>query len=173
MLYLLDSSVLITAHHSYYPIDTVPEYWEWLAHMGQKGYVKMPYEIYEEVKEGPDDKEKDLLFAWLQEDANKVALLLEASIDPVLVQRVISDGYASDLTDDEVDQIGRDPFLVAYAMSGESRCVVTVETSAPKKQRQNRKLPDVCAAFAQRWCNPFDFNRALGFSTQWKRNNGN
>ena len=34
MLYLLDASVLITAYNSYYPIDRVPEYWEWLVHMG-------------------------------------------------------------------------------------------------------------------------------------------
>ena len=67
MLYLLDASVLITANNLYYPIDGVPEYWEWLAHMGDLGHVKMPFEIFEEVKDGPDNGEKDLLFAWLQE----------------------------------------------------------------------------------------------------------
>ena len=30
MLYLLDANVLITANNLYYPIDSVPEYWEWL-----------------------------------------------------------------------------------------------------------------------------------------------
>lgn len=172
MLYLLDASVLITANHSYYPIDGVPEYWEWLAHVGQLGHVKMPFEIFDEVKDGPDDSEKDLLFAWLQEDANKKALLLGDAVDPELVQKVMSEGYAADLTDDEVEQIGRDPFLVAYALSSTNRCVVTVETSAPKKQRQNRKLPDVCNTFKQVWCNPFEFNRALGFRTQWKQDIG-
>lgn len=173
MLYLLDASVLITANHSYYPIDGVPEYWEWLAYVGQQGRVKMPFEIFDEVKDGPDDSKKDLLYAWLQEDANKKALLLGDDVDPKLVQKVISEGYAADLTDDEVEQIGRDPFLVAHALSSTDRCVVTVETSAPKKQRQNRKLPDVCNTFKQGWCNPFEFNRALGFRTQWKQNVNN
>lgn len=172
MLYLLDASVLITAHNSYYPIDGVPEYWEWLTYMSQQGHVKMPFEIFEEVKDGPADADKDLLFAWLQEDVNKKALLLPDTVDPALVQKVIAEGYAADLTDDEVEQIGRDPFLIAYALSDKVRCVVTVETSAPKKQRQNRKLPDVCKTFGQSWCNPFEFNRALGFRTQWKQSIG-
>ena len=169
MLYLLDASVLITAHNSYYPVDGVPEYWEWLAYMGEQGRVKMPFEIFEEVRDGPEDAEKDLLFAWLQEDVNKNALLLADSVDPGLVQMVTVKGYAPDLTDDEVDQIGRDPFLIAYALSGKDRCVVTVEVSSPKKQRQNRRLPDVCNSLGQVWCNPFEFNRKLGFRTQWKQ----
>lgn len=168
MLYLADANVLITANNLYYPIDRVPEYWEWLAYMGSQGHVKMPFEIFEEVKDGPEDAEKDLLFAWLQEDANKKALLLDEKVDPLLLQRVIADGYAPDLTDDEVEQIGRDPFLIAYCMVSKSRCVVTVETSAPRKQRQNRKVPDVCKVMGANYCNPFEFNRALGFRTRWK-----
>lgn len=170
MIYLADANVLITANNFYYPIDRVPEYWEWLAYMGSQGHVKMPFEIFEEVKDGPDDAEKDLLFAWLREDTNKEALLLDERVDPLLVQKVIAEGYAPDLTDDEVEQIGRDPFLIAYALAGKDRCVVTVETSAPKKQRQNRKVPDVCKSMGATSCNPFEFNRELGFRTQWKRN---
>ena len=58
MLYLLDASVLITANAQYYPVDRIPEYWEWLQHMGEEGYVKLPIEIFKEIKDGP--KEKDL-----------------------------------------------------------------------------------------------------------------
>lgn len=172
MLYLLDASVLITAHNHYYPVDGVPEYWEWLVYMGQQGKVKIPYEIFEEVKEGPADADKDLLFAWLHDDVTKAALLLPDTVDPALVQMVLEKGYAENLTDDQIDQIGRDPFLIAHAMSEPDRCVVTVETSEPKKQRQNRKIPDVCKGFDQACCNPFAFNRALGFRTQWKQDLG-
>ena len=168
MRYLADANVLITANNLYYPIDRVPEYWEWLAYMGSQGHVKMPFEIFEEVKDGPEDAEKDLLFAWLQEHANKKALLLDERVDSGLLQKVIAEGYAPDLTDDEVEQIGRDPFSIAYGLAAEDRCVVTVETSAPKKQRQNRKVPDVCKVVGVKSCNPFEFNRALGFRTQWK-----
>lgn len=167
MLYLLDASVLITAHSHYYPIDAVPEYWEWLVHIGNQGQVKIPFEIYEEVKEGPDG-EKDLLFAWLQQEETRNALLLPDTVAPVLVQQVIVKGYAPDLTDDQIEQIGRDPFLIAYALASQDRCVVTVETSEPKKQRQNRKIPDVCKTMGVASCNPFEFTRALGFRTNWR-----
>jgi hypothetical protein len=172
MLYLLDASVLITAHHQYYPVDGVPEYWEWLTFMGQQGKVKLPFEIFDEIKEGPAATGKDLLFSWLQLNETKDALLLPDEVDPALVQKVISEGYAPDLTDDQVEYIGRDPFLIAYAMAAEERCVVTVENSEPKRQRQNRKIPDVCKTFEKACCNPFAFNKALGFRTSWKKDYG-
>lgn len=170
MLYLLDASVLITAHAQYYSVDRVPEFWEWLQYMADKGHVKMPLEIFEEVKAGP--KEKDLLFDWLQVNANKNAILLTDEADPSLVQNVITIGYASDLNDDEIEQLGRDPFLIAHALAGKDRCVVTVEVSQPKKQRQNKKIPDVCKAMGVQSCDPFAFSRNLGFSTDWKKKLG-
>jgi hypothetical protein len=66
MLYLLDANVLITAHNQYYPVEGVPQFWIWLAQMGNAGLVKMPLENYEEVKDGGDDQVKDLLFAWVK-----------------------------------------------------------------------------------------------------------
>lgn len=170
-MYLLDASVLITAHSLYYPVDRVPEYWEWLRHVANAGNVKMPLEVYEEVTEGPDNEEKDLVYGWLQEEATKKALLLDEQVNAELVQRITVEGYAADLTDDEVEQIGRDPFLIAYGLRG-GRCIVTAEVSKPKKQRQNRKVPDVCDSFGIPWCDPHRFNRELKFSTAWKREFG-
>ena len=51
MLYLLDSSTLITANSKYYPVDRVPEFWEWLTYKATNGQVKMPIEMLEEIKE--------------------------------------------------------------------------------------------------------------------------
>ncbi|MFC3108407.1 DUF4411 family protein [Undibacterium arcticum] len=170
MLYLLDASVLITANNSYYPVDQIPEYWEWLLHMGQSGRVKIPLEIFEEIKDGPKDAEKDLLFSWIQQDESKKALILDEQVDIANVQTVVITGYGADLTDDEVEQIGRDPFLVAHAMTHkEDRCVVTVEVSKPSKKRHNRHLPDVCKEVGVHWCDPFVLNRDLGFRTNWKK----
>jgi len=169
MLYLLDASVLITANNSYYPVDRVPEYWSWLQHMGKQGNVKLPLEIFEEIKDGPKDKDKDLLFAWIQEKENCDALLLDEEVNLDLVQQVVNNGYASDLTDDEIEQLGRDPFLVAYAIANGDRQIITAETSKPKKQRQNRKLPDVCDGFSVKWHDPFALNRLLEFRTGWNK----
>tara|TARA_E500000318_G_scaffold482_1_gene563 strand:- start:1005 stop:1517 length:513 start_codon:yes stop_codon:yes gene_type:complete len=169
MLYLLDANVLITAHHLYYPVNAVPEFWSWLAHMGNTGQIKMPLETFEEVRDGGKDAERDLLYAWVQDTTNKANILLNEEVDVGLVRQVIDTGYAADLTDDEVEQIGRDPFLIAYALaSAADRCVVSNEVSAPRKQRQNRRVPDVCTQLGVNCCDTFAMLRALRFSTQWR-----
>jgi hypothetical protein len=129
----------------------------------------IPIEIFEEIKEGGTDPEKDLLYAWLSTTEVKAALLLEEDVDQPHVNTCTTKGYATDLTDQELIQIGRDPFLIAYAMvaSGD-RCVVSGEVSAPSKQRQNRKVPDVCDDMGVQCCNLFKMMKALGFKTNWK-----
>jgi hypothetical protein len=165
MLYLLDANVLITAHNTYYDIEGVPEFWQWLRHQGENGNVKMPLETVEEVLGGRDD---DPLCLWMKDEANKAALLFAEEVDQLLVQRVVREGYAPDLSDDEIENIGRDPFLVAYCLVRAERCVVTTEVSAPTKTRQNRRLPDVCTHFGVRCIDPFKLNKELGFKTGWK-----
>ena len=86
-----------------------------------------------------------------------------------LVTRVTEQGYASDLTDDQVLKIGRDPFLVAYALVDvENRSVVTTEHSSPKRRRANRKLPDVCDDFSVQCINTFALIQELDFRTGWR-----
>ena len=145
----------------------MPEFWSWLQYQGASGRVKIPLEIMEEVREGR--KDNDPLLDWISQDENADALLFEEIVDPALVQRVVLIGYADDLTDDEVEKIGRDPFLIAYALSNPSeRCVVTTEVSRPSAQRQNRKIPDVCRMLGVQCCGPFALNRNLGFRTGWR-----
>ncbi|HMS85241.1 MAG TPA: DUF4411 family protein [Nitrospira sp.] len=170
MLYLLDASVLITANNSYYPVDSVPEFWEWLLHMGKEGHIKIPLENFEEIKEGPANREKDLLYDWIQNIDVTDAILFNESVNAALVQEAIIKGYAPDLTDTELEQLGRDPFLVAYAMVAPAeRTVVTSEVSKPSKIRQNRRLPDVCTSLDITPRDPFYLNRVLGFKTNWNK----
>jgi len=167
MLYLLDANVLITAHNSYYPVDAVPEFWEWLAYQGRAGNIKMPVETFEEVKDGSNDANKDLLYAWVQDKAHKAAILFDGDVQPQLVQQVIGE-YAPDLTDDELEAIGRDPFLIAHALAAPAdRSVVTTEVSKPKLSRQNRRIPDVCRDVGVQCYDTFAMLRILKFSTSW------
>lgn len=170
MLYLLDASVLITAKDSYYPLEAVPEYWEWLEYMSRNGHVKIPIEIFEEIKEGPDDQAKDLLFEWIQRPSIQQAIILEEEVDMSLVQRICNSGYATDLTDIEIEEIGRDPFLMAYALRvPEERAVITSEVSKPSLKRHKRKVPDVCRTLGIKSYTPFELNQFLKFSTAWKK----
>lgn len=169
MVYLLDANVLITANNLYYPVDAVPEFWEWLAHQAAAGTIKMPIETYEEVRDGSTDEERDPLFAWVQEAEHREAILLPDAVAPDLVRRILEEGYAPDLRDDEIEAIGRDPFLIAHALAAPAdRCVVTTEVSSPRKQRQNRRIPDVCADMGVPCCDTFAMLRALRFSTRWR-----
>src|SRR3954447_10231979 len=154
LLDLLDASTLITAHNTYYPIDQVPEFWSWLRHEAEAGRVKMPQEIMDEVKAGR--KENDLLIDWISQPEVEAALLFHETVDVALVQHVVANGYAPDLTDVEVEAIGRDPFLIAYALlKPAERCVVTAEVSRSSLKRQNRTIPDVCNDVGVEWCGPF------------------
>lgn len=132
--------------------------------MGEIGEVQIPVEIYEEIKYGDDD-----LSVWAKDAQTEAALLFTQESDQPLVAQIIDDGYANDLTDAEVEKIGRDPFLVAYAIASPGDItVVTTEVSKPTKQRSNRRLPDVCAEFQVECVNTFEFVRRLNFSTNWQ-----
>ena len=165
MLYLLDANTLIDANRDYYGIGLVDEYWSWLIYNGEQGTVKIPLEIYEEIKVGTD-----LLAQWARDGVTEQALRFGEDVDIDLVRRVIEDGYAPNLTDIEIEKIGRDPFLMAYVlMSPEDRVVVTTERSKPSAHGANRKIPDVCHQFGIRSCTSFEFGRELQFRTDWAR----
>ena len=141
MVYLLDANVLIAAANGLFQLDRVPQFWSWLEDMGHQGRVAVPVEIWEEFKDG-----NDLLAAWARSGDMKDALLLVEEADPGLVGEVVSVGYAADLSDTEIAEVGRDPFLIAYAYSRpDERVVVTGEVSRPGRQRGRRKVPDVCS----------------------------
>lgn len=72
---------------------------------------------------------------------------------------------APDLTEGEVERVGRDPFLIAHALGGPERTVVTTEASKPSKQRANRHVPDVCHALGVPCCNTYEFIDLLDFTT--------
>lgn len=161
MLYLLDANVLIRAHEDYYPIDRIPQFWAWLVSLGDSSTIKVPYEIYGEiaVSTGP-------LHDWLTDNAVTKSILLDQKVDPASLNNVLAQGYAPDLDDSEIEEIGRDPFLIAYALNDVAETtVVTKEVSAPSKQRANRKIPDVCRTFGVRCINDFELYRQLNFRT--------
>ena len=160
LLYLLDANVLIDAHRDYYPIGRIPEFWEWLIRMSDAGTVKIPREIYAEVSAGTDT-----VAQWASENTD--TLLLKEEVSAVLVARVAVQGYAADLTDDEIEKLGEDPFLIAYALAdANNRTVVSNEISRPSRQRANRHVPDVCESLGIRCINAFALIRELDFRTR-------
>jgi len=156
--YVIDANVLIRAHGDYYPIDRIKPFWDWLLVEAEGGRVQMPREIYDEVARSPD-----LLGQWLRTPEVKKAIVLAEPTDGRVVSTVIATGYAPDLDDVELEKIGRDPFLIAAALISPDRTVVTREVSSPKKQRANRKVPDVCDTMGVAWIDDFELWRRLDF----------
>lgn len=164
MLFLLDANVLIDANRDYYPLDRVPEFWAWLAHQGAAGRVKVPIEIFDEVRRGTDN-----LAGWCRQQDVSSILIFDGDADPATVAHVVATGYAPDLNDLEIEKIGRDPFLVACALAHTGPCcIVTTEVSKPGKQRANRHLPDVARQLGADSCGSFEFLRRLDFRTNWR-----
>ena len=160
MLYLLDASVLIDAQNRFYPRERIPEFWSWLVICGEQEQMKIPFEIYEEIRSG---KKQDPLDRWLQE--NKKIVRLDEIVDRTLVNEV-KNKYASDLTDDEMGTCGCDPFLIAYALYDcKDRIIVTNEVSKPSKKRARRHIPDVCNDLGIRCCKTWQLIKELDFKT--------
>ena len=158
MLYLLDANTLIRANADYDPIERIPQFWDWLIECGRAGRVKIPNEIADEVTAGRDE-----VADWLKGEDAKIALRLGERVEVASLRHVVANGYAPDLDATEMQKIGKDPFLVAYALSKVDRTVVTKEFSKPSKQRANRKVPDVCNICGITWLNDFGFYREAGF----------
>lgn len=159
-MYLIDANVLITAKNQYYPLDSVRPYWDWLITEGEAGNVKIPREAYDEVN-GTDD-----LALWIQQEHVKDALLLDEDADPILVQRVLAEGYQSNsikFTDSELIKARADPFIISYALADNSRVVVTKEVSATRRRLGDTRIPDACTDCLIRCINDFKMLRELAF----------
>ncbi len=172
MLYLLDANVLITAHDDYYPIDRIPQFWEWIIFHAKQGHIQMPFEMLAEVKAGQPKRgaanQDDELLRWLKTNSHEKDLLLDASADQLTVNRVFKEGY--DLPQpslDELNKIRKDPLLIAYALGHQSASIVTLEgtqeNATDEMKRQNRKIPFVCRKLGIRCLDTFDLIRELDF----------
>lgn len=165
MHYLLDANVVIDADRDYYPFDRVREFWDWLLYQAKMGKVAIPVQMYDEIVAG-----KGLLVDWVKE--NKSSFILTLRPDVSKVRLVIDQGYADDLSEDEVQKIGNDPFIVSYALmlneKGKTTTVVTTEVSKPSAQRANRQLPDVCDEFEVACINTYRLIKELDFRTSWQ-----
>ncbi len=155
--------MLIDADRDYYPICRVPEFWEWLLHLADSQQVKIPIEVFDEVCEG-----KGVLVDWIRE--HKERLVREGEVVLSHVRRAVDEGYAADLTEDELEKLGADPFFVAHALAADGDVtLVTMESSKPTRQRANRHLPDVCETLGVPCIDTFELLRRLNFRTDWQR----
>jgi hypothetical protein len=159
-VFLLDANVLICCFHDYYPIDRIPEYWDWLAFQGEIGIVKIPPAIWDEAQE-----QENQLAQWLR-DSRDSLLLVGENLDLRLPEVLAA--YGGTLTEVELERLGADPFLIAAALQL-GATVVTKEGSKPTAQRANRRIPDICNDLRITCITDHMMIRQLDFRTSWRR----
>ena len=152
--YLLDANVLITAQRDYYPIDRVPQFWDWIAHHAKDGKIKIPHPIWDEIT--PHDLD---LETWMKD--HKEILILDPDDSDSLISEILN-AYAPDLTEEEIEKIGQDPFLIAAAKHY-GATVVSKEGSKQSAKRANRKIPDICTDLGVKWITDYRLIRDLDF----------
>ncbi len=172
-LYLFDASAIIEANNDYFSMDRIVLYWDWLLDKADKGIVKIPREIYQEIipTSYPDStknynhyqKAKKSLFDWTHQQDVIEKLILDEQIDRSIYEQVLRRGYGENLEDTDYRKMGQDPFLIAYAMKQPHRIVVTKERSKPSKIKGNRKIPDVCKDLEIECIDDYEFQRRCDF----------
>ena len=163
MLYLLDANALIDANRDYYPIDRVPQFWDWIIDNSKRERMRICREVLREViPKKISGQEDDDLTSWVKK--NWSTILLTEVPEAATVRDVLDRGYSPDLEEPEIQDLGADPYLIAYAAAARTeRCVVTCEVSKPSKKGKNRKIPDVCATLGIQVCDTFNLIRTLDF----------
>src|SRR6056297_2201241 len=162
MMYLLDANTLMEAHDTFYPVDRIRPFWDWVHAQAEAGLIKMQVEVHAEFTGD------GLHVQWINDPDVKSALVLNESADPSLVQHVIDNGYQG--TNPAFDDIqhtkyGQDPFLPAYALvDPEHRTVVTREKSKRTKRLGSTRLPDACDDVGVKWIDDFQLYRELNFT---------
>ena len=157
-MFLLDTNVFISAQRDYYPLDRVPEYWDWLAYQAESGEIKVPRAIWDELQ--PHDAD---LQAWMRVHQDSFILFPDES--DVFVPDGLAQ-YGDNLTAEELERIGADPFLIAAAMH-HNGVVVSKEGSKPAKAGSNRRVPDICGDLGVTCITDHKLIVELDFSTSW------
>lgn len=165
-LYLLDSSVLITANASYYEYGRIPHFWEWISRRARAGRIKIPVPVLNELT--PSRKDPNFL-AWLNANISDLSFT-EPHFHSSLMH-VLRRGYGfspSAIAAGDAAQTENDALLVAMALAGgNSRCVVTLERpqdpTATLPKPGNRRIPLVCGLLGVRCVDTFGLIRELDF----------
>jgi hypothetical protein len=157
-VFLLDSSVLIAAHRSYYAFDICPGFWKSVKAGYQAGRIFSTQRVRAEIV-GNDDA----LARWVRDELHPGFFIsdstsaVSSSYGPMMAW-VVAKGFlpaaqakfASDA----------DGWLVATAKHN-GYCLVTHETPKPEA-KAIVPIPNVCEEFGVPYCNSFDMLRELG-----------
>jgi hypothetical protein len=163
---LIDTSVLIQAHRTYYAFHLCPGFWDSLIWLHGKGKIISLDKVYQEIVDG---KESDVLKEWAS-----AAKCFEPCEDEGTVywfgQMQIWAQKQEQYSDAAKAEFAKDPdaWIVAYAKAKALTLVTQEVYSADAKKRI--PLPNVCKAkeFDVECMNIFSMLQKFGVKFGWK-----
>lgn len=130
VIYSLDASSLIEAHHSY-PIENFPSLWEELEKLIKSDRLKMHELVFDEVKDDEIQKwcAKRQLKSYIRVTMDQV----DQSKGQALIPKLVNP---------KTGESGGDPWVIALAQDLQNCVVVTQEK--PSRNEDKPKIPNVC-----------------------------
>lgn len=152
MTFILDTNVFIEAWNKYYSPSVCQDYWQVIETLAQKGVVRIPEQVYDELEDKDDD-----LFNWIK--ARPV--LIETVTEGVQqkMSTLLADNVAKNIVNNNRRRNLADPWVIAHAMEN-GHTVVTKEILTGRDH--DPRIPDVCAKFNVPYLDDFQFIQQVG-----------
>ena len=162
---MLDASVFIGAHRTYYPIDFCPGFWDCLIRHFRGGRLLSIDKVRDELLDisKSEDVEPDALYYWAQAAPRDLFVSsAEQSVADAYKDLIAWVDNRSQFFQEAKNEFARkaDGWLIAYAQA-HNAVVVTQEVSAPFAKTKV-PIPDVCQEFNVPYQNTFQMLRQLG-----------
>lgn len=156
--YLIDASILMTAHRHLYPFDLAPSFWEQLVEKASDRIVIIEA-VQKEIRRG-----KDLLLEWYERECSKFTVLGIPSPEVIVAYRTIINSVSANeqYTPSAKQEFASsaDSWLCAYGLAFRKTIVTLEKYDAEIKKKV--KIPNVCREFNIEYIALLQFMREIG-----------
>jgi len=133
VIYCIDSCSLIDAGERHYPQDIFPGFWDCLEALLDKGRLKAPVTLMEELQRKDDEWRE-----WVYSREDKLIIPPDAQLFST-VSEVVKQYQVENPSQFNPDKLTGDPFFIALAMC-RTMTLITTEQSRPGGFR----IPAIC-----------------------------
>ncbi len=137
MVYVLDSSILISSKRNDFRPEEKTGFWQWLVELGKEGMIIIPERVYEELGAGTDE-----LPGWL--DKHKSLFWKPSSIcrnEQAMVIHAYESIWETPPPKHILSRLGADPYVIAHALAAQGTVVANEGRTGSKV---DVKIPVVC-----------------------------
>lgn len=159
-VYLIDSSVFIEAHRSYYPFDVFVGFWNSIKILANQNRIISLDKVKNEIYHNEDELKK-----WCENNLPKD--FFKSSADSIAKYQEIAkwsksnEHYREQAKTKFLDSDYADAFLIAYALTDADSIILATQEVGDPLSKRSIKIPDVCNEFNIQYCNTVEMLRSL------------